>query len=149
MFQEDVAKVLLHGLAALRKEVEAYPGEAALWRAVPGLANPGGNLALHLAGNLQHFIGGELGHSGYVRDRDREFSVRDLPRAQVLAEIDAAAAAVEKALADLDPAVLETVFPLPLGGQRLGTRQFLIHLCGHLNYHLGQVNCHRRVVTGS
>jgi hypothetical protein len=145
---EELKTVLLKDLASLRREVEQYPDDASLWRPLPGIANAGGNLALHLAGNLQAFIGAQLGHTGYVRDRDREFAARDLPRARVLQEIDAAAQAVETGLAALDPTTLDREFPLPMGGQRLSTGQFLLNLGSHLAYHLGQVDYHRRMIQG-
>ena len=132
--------ILLRDLAALRRELEQYPDDASLWRVMPGITNPGGNLALHLAGNLQFFIGEQLGHSGYVRDREREFQARGLGRAQVIEEIDAAAKAVGDTLSTLDPRVLEQPSPAPAGGGRS-----LVHLCAHLGYHLGQVNYHRRL----
>src|SRR5207249_2352822 len=75
-----VAGILARDLRALRREVEAYADERDLWRQAPGVVNPGGNLALHCAGNLQHFIGGVLGGSGYVRNRDAEFGQREVPR---------------------------------------------------------------------
>jgi len=143
---DALKNLLLRDLASLRREVEQYPDEASLWRPLPGIANPGGTLALHLAGNLQWFVGAQLGHSGYVRDRDREFAVRDLPRARVLEEIDAAARAVELGLGALDPAALDQDFPAPMGGRRTGTGAFLLSLCAHLGYHLGQVNYHRRML---
>jgi hypothetical protein len=143
---QDLKTLLLKDLASLRLEVERYPDDASLWRALPGIVNPGGNLALHVAGNLQFFIGEQVGHSGYVRHRDREFSVRDLPRAQVLQELDAAAKAVGDALTAMDPATLEQEFPSPMGGQRMATGMFLLHLCSHLSYHLGQINYHRRLL---
>jgi hypothetical protein len=142
---QELKIILLRDLATLRREIEQYPDDASLWRPLPGITNPGGNLALHLAGNLQHFIGAQLGHSGYQRDRDREFSVRGLRREQVLKELDAAAKAVESTLAAMEPGALEREFPSPMGGQRVGTRHFLLNLCSHLGYHLGQVNYHRRL----
>jgi hypothetical protein len=145
---QDVKNTLLKDVAALRREVEQYPDDASLWRLQPGIANPGGNLALHLAGNLQFFIGAQLGHSGYLRDRDREFTARDLDRTQVLQEIDAAAKAVDETLSSLDPGVLEQTFPVAIGGHHIGTRSILIHLCSHLAYHLGQINYHRRLAAG-
>ena len=142
---QNLKTILLRDLATLRREVELYPDEAALWRVRPGTANPAGNLALHVAGNLQFFLGGQLGHSGYVRDRDWEFAARDLPRARVLQELDAAAKAVDEALSALDPALLDREFPVPLGDRRLSTGMVLLTLVAHLDYHLGQVNYHRRM----
>jgi hypothetical protein len=143
---QELKTIFLRDLAALRQEVERYPDDAALWRELPGIANPGGSLALHLAGNLQFFVGEQVGHSGYVRNRDREFTVRDLPRAKVLQEIDAAAKAVEDALSAADPAILKEEFPSAMGGKRMETGLFLLSLVAHLGYHLGQINYHRRMI---
>jgi hypothetical protein len=143
---QDLKAILLRDLGRLRRELEAYPDDAALWRTLPGTANPGGNLALHLAGNLQHFLGARLAGNGYLRDRGREFTARDLPRAQVLAEVEAAERAVEAGLAALAPGDLDRDYPDPVDGRRLRTGEFLVSLCAHLGYHLGQVDYHRRGV---
>ena len=143
-----VAGILARDLKALRREVEAYADERDLWRKAPGVANPGGNLALHCAGNLQHFIGGVLGGSGYVRDRDAEFGQREVPRAELLADIDAAIAAVRRGLERVTPQQWEAQYPLPVGGVTITTGDFMVHLAVHLGYHLGQVDYHRRLVTG-
>jgi uncharacterized damage-inducible protein DinB len=142
-----ISGILARDLVSLRKEIEAYPTEQDLWRGAEGIANPGGTLALHLAGNLQHFIGAVLGNTGYVRDRDAEFAERDVPRAEVLHRIDAALVAVQDALAGLGDADLAHEYPLPVGKVRVETGDFLIHLATHLAYHLGQVDYHRRMVT--
>jgi hypothetical protein len=71
-----IGTMMLRELVTLRKQIEAYPSDESLWKVVPGISNSGGTLALHLAGNLQHFIGAVLGSTGYIRDRDAEFSVR-------------------------------------------------------------------------
>ena len=83
-----IAGVLARELKTLRREVAAYPDELDLWRLAPGIRNSAGNLALHLTGNLQHFVGTRLGQSGFVRDRDAEFGRRDVPRAELLRSID-------------------------------------------------------------
>ena len=98
MLQTTIRTILTRELYALRRGVEAYPDDASLWRAVPGIANVGGTLVLHLCGNLQHFIGAVLGGSGYRRDREAEFSRREVSRAVLIAEIDAAIAAVARGL---------------------------------------------------
>ena len=144
-----IRSILERDLSALRREVEAYPDEAELWRPAPGTTTPGGTLVLHLAGNLQHFFGACLGGTGYVRDRDAEFSRRNLPRTELLREIEAARSAVQAALARLSPGQLGAEFPEPVANARLTTGEYLVHLATHLAYHLGQVDYHRRVVTGS
>ncbi len=139
---------LLRELRSLRGELEHYPDEASLWITPEGLPNSAGTLALHVAGNLQHYIGAQLGQSGYVRDRPREFAARNVPRSQILAEIDAAEEAIRATLPRLTAEQLEANYPETVGGVRLRTDAFLLHLVAHLAYHLGQIDYHRRVVTG-
>jgi len=132
---------------ALRREIESYPSENDLWEIPDGIANPGGNLALHLAGNLQHYFGAVLGKTGYVRNRDAEFASRDVPRAELLREIDNAIAAVELGMSKISEADLAKPFPEKVGGVNSSTGAFLAHFATHLAYHLGQVDYHRRIMT--
>ena len=140
--------LLTRELRAVRREIEAYPDDAAVWRAVPGLPNTGGTLALHVAGNVRHFIGAIVGGDGYVRDRDAEFSRRDVSRAELTSGIDAAIAAVERALESPRNDLLRGAYPEPIAKRSLSAADFLLHLVAHLAYHLGQIDYHRRMVTG-
>lgn len=144
----SIEALLLRDLRAVKREVEAYPDDASLWRAVPGTPNTGGTLALHIAGNVQHFFGAILGRDGYVRNRDAEFARRDVPRSELLAGLDAAMGSVERTFAGLDPAALARPFPEPIAKRTVGTEVFVLHLATHLAYHLGQIDYHRRAVTG-
>ena len=148
MTPQILSRTLLRELDTLRDEIRSYPDERDLWTVPPGVRNSAGNLALHLAGNLRHFVGGVLGGSGYVRDREAEFRRRDVPREEVLALVEAAREEVESALARLDPAGLDAEYPLEIVGRRPRTGDFLLHLGAHLAYHLGQIDYHRRIVTG-
>ncbi|MFI5234341.1 MAG: DinB family protein [Gemmatimonadales bacterium] len=139
--------VLLRDLAAVKREVEAYPDDASLWVMRDGLPNSGGTLALHLAGNLQHFVGAVLGKSGYVRDREAEFAERGVSRAEVVRRLAAAEGAVAKALDGRTP--LPEIYPAPAGGMQVRTDEWLLHSVAHLGYHLGQIDYHRRIVTGN
>jgi hypothetical protein len=141
----SVTAIFDRDLRALRREVEAYPDERGLWVRVPGITNVAGNLVLHLAGNLQYYIGTVLGRTGYVRDRPAEFGRRDVPRAELLREVEAARKAVMNALER--PIDLEAEFPESILGMRVRTGDYLIHLATHFAYHLGQLDYHRRVVT--
>jgi len=134
-------------LGAIRREIEAYPDDDSLWRAVPGMPNTGGTLALHLAGNLQHFFGAIMAKDGYVRDRDAEFARRNVSRTELLDGIDAAQASVGKTMRKLKDADLATPFPEPIAKRTVNTGAFLAHLATHLSYHLGQLDYHRRAVT--
>ena len=140
--------LLLRELRAVKREIEAYPDDASLWREIPGTPNTAGTLALHLAGNLQHFFGAILGRDGYVRNRDAEFARRDVPRPELLSEIDAAMASIERTFAGLDSATLRKPYPEPIAKRTVGTEVFVLHLATHLSYHLGQIDYHRRAVTG-
>ncbi len=144
----DLLLLFRRDLRCLVREVELFPDDATLWRTLPGVSNSAGNLALHLAGNLQHFVGAILGATGYVRQREREFAQREGTRASVVAELEAAIAAVEASLADQTEASLAAPFPTPIGGHRMSTRRFLLHLEAHLAFHLGQAGYLRRALTG-
>jgi uncharacterized damage-inducible protein DinB len=144
-----IAALLDRDLRTLGREVEAYPNERALWQPVPGISNVAGTLVLHLTGNIQHYLGARLAGTAYLRDRAAEFTRRDVPRAELLSQVEAARAAVRAVLARVGEPELAAVFPEPVGGVRVNTGEYLIHLATHFAYHLGQVDYHRRVVTGS
>jgi hypothetical protein len=143
-----LAHVLRRELDTLERELRLYPDDASLWVSVPGQTTAGGNLALHLAGNLRHFIGATLGATGYVREREREFSSTGLSREAIIEEVRRATQDVEATLKALDPSRLAATYPLEIQGIRLGTEAVLLHLASHLAFHLGQVDYHRRAVTG-
>jgi hypothetical protein len=144
----DLRRMLLRELDSFKQEINLFPGDDLLWVAPGGVTNSAGNLALHVAGNLRHFVGAVLGNTGYVRNRDAEFTTRGLDRAAVLRELDAAVADVVSTLGTFDPARMNQPYPLPVGGITVGTRRFLIHLATHLAWHLGQAGYLRRILTG-
>jgi uncharacterized damage-inducible protein DinB len=148
MIAHTIRTLILRELRAVRREIEAYPADADVWAVPPGVTNSAGTLALHLAGNLQHFIGARLGGTGYVRNRDREFSRRDVSRAELLEGLDAATRAVNETFARMSDAELAKPYPEELLKATVPTGEFLIHLAVHLGYHLGQIDYHRRLVTG-
>jgi uncharacterized damage-inducible protein DinB len=148
MLLAAVAGILDRDLRALARAVGAYPDERDLWRLPPGVPNSGGTLALHLAGNLQHYFGALLAGTGYRRDRAAEFADRDVPRAEILRRIEAARAAVRAAAERVSDSALEADYPEAIAGHRIATGEYLIHLVSHFAYHLGQLDYHRRLVTG-
>jgi hypothetical protein len=149
MMPAAIAAILDRDLQALRREVEAYPDDRTLWQSVPGIINTAGTLVLHLTGNVQHFLGARLGGTDYVRDRPAEFARRNVPRAELLQEIDAARSAVRTGMDRLPEAQLAADFPEVIAGDRFVTGDYLVHLATHFAYHLGQLDYHRRVVTGN
>jgi hypothetical protein len=148
MLVRSVAAILDRDLRTLAREVDAYPGRRELWQQLPGMTNAGGTLVLHLAGNVRHFIGARLGGTGYVRDRPAEFSRRDVSVKGLLQEIEVARAEVARTLSRLDDGSLPEVFPEVITDMRVDTGEYLIHLLTHFAYHLGQIDVHRRIVTG-
>lgn len=143
-----VRSVLLRELKALQRELECYPEDEQIWQLPRGISNSGGTLALHLVGNLQAFVGAALGNSGYERDRDAEFSLRDVAKTEILVEIERTLQVVDSTLQELSDEEAEATFPGALGDLQVRTGEFLIHLATHLAFHLGQVDYHRRLVTG-
>jgi len=144
----SISHFLRRELRSLRLELEAYPDEKLIWALPPGLPNAAGTLALHLAGNLRHYVGALLGGTGYVRNRDQEFAARDVPRAVLLEQIAEAEAAIASTLPRLSEEQMLLPFPEPIRDRHLQTGELLLQLAVHLAYHLGQVSYHRRVVTG-
>ena len=138
LFERDLDK--------LAAELNKYQQEKNLWEIRRDIKNPAGNLCLHLCGNLQHYIGHGIGHSSYVRDRDREFAARGLSRAELLKEVDTTKKAVLDALRGMDPALLPAEYPLPVFDYPMTHVYFIIHLLSHFGYHLGQINYHRRLI---
>lgn len=133
-------------LAKLKDEIGLYSNEADLWKVGGDVTNSAGNLALHMAGNLRHFFGAVLGGTDYVRDRDNEFSDSGVSRADLIAEIDRAADDVRATLKKLTDDDLAKTYPIEVFGHPMTTQYFLFHLTTHFNYHLGQVNYHRRLI---
>ena len=146
MILPSVIAILDRDLRALRREIEAYPDEDSLWLQPAGTSNSAGTLALHLAGNVQHYLGARLGATGYVRDRPAEFARRNVPRTEVIQQIEAARQSL--AAAASVGSDLPGDFPEVIGNLRFETGDYLIHLVSHFAFHLGQIDYHRRVVTG-
>jgi hypothetical protein len=146
IFTKSVESILLRDLGTLEQELIKYNDDDSVWTLAADIKNSTGTLCLHLCGNLQHYIGVGLGGSTYQRDRDKEFSLRNIPRATLLKEIAAARHAVSLGLSKITPDMLETDYPLPVYDYPMSIQHFMIHLCAHFGYHLGQVNYHRRLM---
>jgi hypothetical protein len=138
-------EIIVRDIRKVKEELALYKNEPDIWMLQPGIGNSAGTLAMHLTGNLRHFIGGVLGGSGYVRERDREFTARNVPRTVLLEGLDEAEAIVTKVLGGLDDKQLQADFPIEFLGKRT-TLSVLIVLTSHLGYHLGQINYHRRLL---
>lgn len=138
--------ILLRDLEKLRKEIEAYQHEEKIWHVQNGIANSAGNLCLHLVGNLNTYIGAELGKTGYVRQRALEFSLKDIPKKELLEKIDTTISVVDATLNTLSDTQLHEEYPLLVYTDKTSTGFLLVSLIAHLGYHLGQINYHRRLL---
>ncbi|WP_304231838.1 DinB family protein [Jiulongibacter sediminis] len=142
----ELAAVFEKDLKKLKEEILQYDSEDLLFKTVEGISNSGGNLSMHLCGNLRHFIGAVLGKSGYVRNREEEFSGR-FSTQKLVEDIEEAIAVVKSTLSNLSEEDFSKTYPLQVFGSEMSTQFFIYHLLGHLNYHLGQINYHRRLIT--
>ena len=138
LFERDIEK--------LKGEIDLYRDEDNLGVINAGISNSAGNLCLHLIGNLSHFIGASLGNTGYVTYRDDEFSLKNIPRRNLVMKIENCKVIVKNTLVKLTAADLEKDFPLEKHGAIVSTAHMLLHLYGHLSYHLRQMNYHRRLL---
>ena len=138
LFERDLEK--------LKTEITSYKTPSKMWEVTGDLSNSAGNLCLHICGNLQHFIGSVLGISGYKRDRDSEFSRKNISMDEIIRKIDHTIFTVNKTLNELDVNKLEEIYPINVFGKEMTTGFFLAHLTTHLSYHLGQINYHRRLL---
>ncbi|WBX99567.1 DinB family protein [Chryseobacterium gambrini] len=143
---ESLKSLFLRDLNKLKQEIESYKNETNLWKTEANISNSAGNLTLHIVGNLSHFVGAVLGNSGYVRNRELEFSLKDIPRMELVQQIEKTIETVTITLDRLSDEDLQKQYPLEPLGYRMTTKYFLIHLFGHLSYHLGQINYHRRLL---
>jgi uncharacterized damage-inducible protein DinB len=146
MITQTLITIFDRDLSKLKDEIEQYSNEDDLWKTSGDITNSAGNLTLHLIGNLKHFIGAVLGDSGFVRDRDAEFSGGGVSRYVLITEIDATFSAVTSTLERLTDEDFAKTYPIEVFGEPMTTEYFLIHLTTHLNYHLGQINYHRRLL---
>jgi hypothetical protein len=144
----DVVVLLTRELDGFKRELELFPDDQSVWRTLPGITNSAGNLALHVAGGLQYLIGAVLGRTGYVRNREAEFARGSGARSEVIAELDRALAVVRAVLPQLSDGALAADFPEPVLGVTVRTGRFLLHLCAHAAFHLGQAGYLRRAMTG-
>ena len=143
---DSVTQLITRDLDRLKKEMNAYPDEALFWRTDKEIKNSVGNLCLHLIGNLNHYIGHILGNTNYVRNREREFSAKNIAFTELSEQIDDTIKLVEEVLSTLSQEDIHSIYPVEVLGYKMTTEYFLIHLSGHLNYHLGQISYHRRLI---
>jgi uncharacterized damage-inducible protein DinB len=143
---ETLKTLFKRDLNRLKIEIESYQNENKIWSKDENISNSAGNLCLHLIGNLNTYIGAQIGKTNYIRNRELEFSQKDIPQAELIAKIEATIAVVNNALHQLTVDELKNEYPLLVFETKTSTEFLLIHLTTHLAYHLGQINYHRRLL---
>jgi hypothetical protein len=143
---DSIAKIITRDLEKLKQELLLYKNEENIWKVEEGITNSAGNLALHLVGNLKTFIGLQLGNHEYVRNREAEFSSKNISLLDLVKSIDETMTVVNDTLESIKNNDLTLDHAYLIWDKPHTIEYMLIHLCGHLNYHLGQVNYHRRLL---
>jgi len=84
MFKKTIREIFIRDLNKLKSEIELYKNESDIWVIAKEIKNSAGTLCIHLNGNLKHFIGAILGGTDYKRDRDSEFTIRNISKTELL-----------------------------------------------------------------
>lgn len=148
MLSHELSALFARDIERLIQELQAFPDTASLWKTAPGVTNAAGTLALHLEGNLREYIGRQLGQIVFTRDRPLEFSARGLDGDELVRRLEAVRQQIPQVIRALSAAQMDATYPEDVLKKPISTRQFLMHLEAHLNYHLGQIDYLRRVATG-
>ena len=143
---EELIKIFNRDLDKLISQIHLFENESDLWLLRKEISNTPGNLCLHIAGNLQHFIGHILGNTDYIRDREHEFSAKNVPRNELIQQLEETKTVVSQTLNVLGDDRLKEDYPVNVFREVNSIGFFLIHLSTHLNYHLGQINYFRRLL---
>jgi hypothetical protein len=143
---KDLAFLFRRDLTRLSQQIEAFPNDEALWQTLPGVTNAAGNLALHIEGNLREYVGRQLGKLPYNRIRELEFSSRGVSKNELVTRLAELSTSIPNVIEELSSEQMEMEYPQVVLEVTTPTQEFLIHLYGHLNWHLGQIDYLRRIL---
>jgi uncharacterized damage-inducible protein DinB len=144
MLKDSLLSLFERDLNRLKQEINLFVENEDIWITPGSIKNSPGNLCLHICGNIKHFIGAILGNTGYVREREKEFSLKNVPKEELLKNVDETLDTVKITILNLNDEIINSRFPIDVFKKEMTTEYFLIHLTTHLNYHLGQINYLRR-----
>lgn len=146
MIKDTLKKLIIRDLEKLKLEIQAYQNEQKIWYIEKSILNSAGNLCLHLVGNLNAYIGAEFGKTGYVRNREDEFALKDVPRKELVDKVEKTISMIENTFDMISEEQLNEKYPAEIMVKDASTEYFFVHLAMHLGYHLGQINYHRRLL---
>jgi len=146
MLIETLKSIFNRDLLRLKSEINLYKEESKLWIVEESIANSAGNLCLHLIGNLNTYIGAAFGKTNYIRNRELEFSLKNISKKELIDQIDNTILVVELSLNNITEEQLTSEHEILVFDKKTTLEYLLVHLTTHLTYHLGQINYHRRLL---
>ena len=146
MLSETFKALFTRDLEKLKQEIQAYQNEDKIWHIENSILNSAGNLCLHLIGNLNTYIGAQLGKNVYTRNREAEFALKNIPRKELIAQLESTITMIRETFDQISDEQLNDIYPGETPLEESTTHHFLVHLAMHLAYHLGQINYHRRLL---
>jgi hypothetical protein len=147
-FTTGLATLFRRDLSKLIRQIESFPNDEMLWKTLPGITNSAGNLALHLEGNLREFVGRQLGNLPYHRERPLEFGRKGISREEIVTSLTALQLSIPSVIEKLSSEQIAQQYPQVVLDTAMSSQDFLLHLYGHLNWHLGQIDYLRRILAG-
>ena len=143
---EILRSIFIRDLNKLKLEISSYSNEDKIWHIDKSILNSSGNLCLHLIGNLDNYIGAQIGETGYIRNRDLEFADKNVPKETLITNIEATIDMINNTFNQLTDSDLKKEHPFLVFESKSSIEYLLMHLTTHLSYHLGQINYHRRLL---
>lgn len=114
--------------------------EEQFWRKPYPYGNSFGHLTLHLVGNLNYYIGTQIARTGYVRDREREFTERNPPPKQaVFRQLDEAVGLVVQTLETQTAETWSQEYQAVGAEHTKDHFGIFLRCAAHFNHHLGQM----------
>ena len=102
--------------------------------------NSVGHLVLHMTGNLNYYIGARVAETGYVRDRDREFTDKQPPTKEAaLAAFDRTIAMVVATIQKQSAEEWGKAYTAQLEPEAADRFQIFLRSAGHAYHHVGQI----------
>ena len=146
MLKTTLKQLIIRDLEKLKEEILAYQNDENLWYIEKDILNSAGNLCLHIMGNLNTYIGAELGKTGYQRNREAEFALKNIPGEELVVQLEQTIYMIRQTFDQLTDEQLTEIYPGETPFKEVSTQHFFVHLAMHLAYHLGQINYHRRLI---
>ena len=127
-------------LACEVRELAAPLSGEQFWSKPFAFGNSFGHLVLHLTGNLNYYIGAEIGETGYVRDREREFTETNHPRKEeTLKQFDEAVDVVLRTLMTQTSADWAKEYTAVREEDANNRMVIFLRCATHMHHHVGQM----------